>query len=891
MRQTNRLFFLLLMLLIMITNLSFSGNTGKIAGRVTDHDTKEAIIGVTVLIDGTSLGAATDINGYFIINNVSPGSYTLSFSAVGYQKKKIANVKVSVDFTTKQNLELRSEAVNVDAVIVEANAPLVRQDLTSSHTTVDASVIAALPVENISQILSTQAGITTGADGDLHIRGGRTSEISYTINGVSIANPFDNSQMVSIATNAIQELSVVSGTFNAEYGNSLSGIVNAVTKEGGEKYKGMVSFYTGDYVSTRTDKFFNIDAIDPLNNSTTEATFGGPMPVLGDYVRFFVSGRYNYTKGYLYGIREFKTTDISYFDNANNWDINATGDGAIVPMNRSRSLNTTAKLTIRPSGMFKINYDLILSNAKSQSYSHTFKYNPDANPFYYSDGQVHTLEITHTLSSNTFYTVRGSYGQETNKSYLYEDPLDNRYQASQWLNRPTTSTFYFGGTSNSYSKTIAKTISAKFDITNQLSNQHELKGGIEFKTHNLNYDAFSILRDTTNPNYYKPTIPAITSPYHDSYIRKPIQFAAYVQDKIEYENVVMNFGIRYDFFDPKFEYSPDIYNPDGPRVKADAKHQISPRLGVSFPITDRGIIHFSYGHFFQMPPFAYLYTNPEFEPNLYSDEPVFGNANLKPEKNISYEMGLQQQLTDDIAFNATGFYKDVRDLLALEVTRISGEKVYQRYVNKDYGNIKGVTFSISKRRSKSSMFGFSLDYTFQVAEGNDNNSNAFFLDLMSGRESERQVVYLTWDQTHTLNGTIQVGVDNNWNASLIGRVSSGLPYTPYISSNSIGMETNSDRKPAQMSFDLLCEKEFLIWNNKVSVFMKVFNLFDNLNEKYVYSSTGTATYTLDEAGQTVDDYIAAHGAQKGLHSTSDYYNRPNYYGTPREIRFGFSFSF
>lgn len=893
MKQTKRLCFLVLILMMSYSYL-FAGNTGKIAGRVIDQETKEAVIGVTVLIEGTSLGAATDVNGYYIINNVPPGTYTLSFSAVGYQKKRVANVKVSVDFTTKQNVELRSEAVSVDAVVVEAEAPLVRQDLTSSHTTVDASVIEALPVESISQILSTQAGITMGSGGELHIRGGRSSEIAYTINGVSIANPFDNSQMVSIATNAIQELSVVSGTFNAEYGNSLSGIVNTVTKEGGDKYKGMISFYTGDYLSTRKDKFFNIDAIDPLNNSVTELTLGGPVPGLGNYVRFFLSGRYNYSKGYLYGIREFNPTDISYFDNPNKWIINATGDGAIVPMNRSRSMSTTAKITIKPTGNFKINYDIILSNGKSQSYSHSFKYNPDANPFYYSNGAVNTLEITHSLSSTTFYTIRGSYGTETNKSYLYENPTDERYQASQHLNRPTSSTFYFGGTSNGYSVTKATTITGKFDITSQISNQHEIKSGIEVRTHKLDYDAFSVLRDTADIRYLHPTVPDITSPYHDAYIRKPIQFAAYIQDKIEYENVVMNFGVRYDYFDSKFEYAIDVFRPDGPRERAKPKHQVSPRLGVSFPITDRGIIHFSYGHFFQMPTFANLYTNPEFETNLYSGQPVFGNANLNPEKNISYEIGLQQQVSDDIAFNVTGFYKDVRNLLALEVTRISGEKVYQRYVNKDYGNIKGITFSLTKRRTKTSMLGFTLDYTFQTAEGNDNNSDAFFLDLMSGRESERQVVYLSWDQTHTLNGTIQLGVPDDWNASLIGRISSGLPYTPFVTENMIGMKTNSDRKPAQLSADLLMEKEFLVWNYKMTVFIKVFNLFDNLNERYVYSDTGTATYTLAQIrgeGKVVDNYIRDKGAVKGLHPSSDYFNRPNYYAPPREVRVGFSFSF
>jgi outer membrane receptor protein involved in Fe transport len=885
--------FLILTLLLAVTiTLLYAGNTGKISGRVTDQETSEVLIGVTILIEGTTMGAATDVNGYYIINNIPPGTYTLVVSAVGYQKKRITNVKVAVDFTTKQNVILKSEAVSIEGVTIEAEAPLVRQDLTSSQTVIDASTIEALPVEGISQILSTQAGIIQGSGGELHIRGGRSSEISYTINGVSIANPFDNSQMVSIATNAIQELSVVSGTFNAEYGNSLSGIVNTVTKEGGDSYKGMLSFYTGDYLSTRKDKFFNIDDIDPLNNSVTEFTLGGPLPLLNDYLKFFISARYDYSKGWLYGVREFNPTDISYFNDPKNWKIHATGDNAIVPMNRSRNLNTTAKLTIKPASMLKINYDVLITGYKGQGYSHAYKYNPDMNPWYYDDGQFHSFEITHTLSNYMFYTLKGSYGTETNKSYLYENPLDLRYQPSENLNVPTPSTFYFGGTSNGYSKTIAKTYTGKFDITDQVSNQHELKGGLEVRIHNLNYDAFSILRDTLK--YLVPTIPDVSSPYHNQYIRKPLQFAAYIQDKMEYESIIINFGVRYDYFNSKFEYATDIFKPDGPRETTKPKHQISPRLGVSFPITDRGIIHFSYGHFFQMPTFQNLYANPEFETNLWSGQPTFGNANLNPEKNISYELGLQQQLTDNLAFNVTGFYRDVRDLLALEVTRITGEKVYQRYVNKDYGNIKGITFSLTKRRTKTDMLSFTLDYTFQTAEGNDTNPDAFFLDLLSGRQSEKQVVYLGWDQTHTLNGTIALGEKDNWNASLIARIGTGLPYTPFVTENTINIKTNSGRKPTQMSADLLLEKEFLFYGCYFSVFMKIFNLFDNLNERYVYEDTGTATYTLAEsrgAGKVVTDYIEKNGNIHGLHPASDYFNRPNYYASPRQVRIGFSFSF
>jgi hypothetical protein len=295
-----------------------------------------------------------------------------------------------------------------------------------------------------------------------------------------------------------------------------------------------------------------------------------------------------------------------------------------------------------------------------------------------------------------------------------------------------------------------------------------------------------------------------------------------------------------------------------------------------------------------MPTFQNLYTNPEFETNLWSGQPTFGNANLNPEKNISYEIGLQQQLTEDLAFNVTGFYKDVRNLLALEVTRITGEKVYQRYVNKDYGNIKGITFSLTKRKTKTDLFGFTVDYTFQTAEGNDNNADAFFMDLLSGRESEKQVVYLGWDQSHTLNVTLSVGKRDDWNGSLIGRIGTGLPYTPFVTGNLIGLKTNSSRKPTQMSADLLLEKEVVLMSLHLSVFMKVFNLFDNLIERYVYEDTGTAQYTLAEMrgdGKVINNYIDSHPGVQGLHRSSEYFNNPANYGAPREVRFGVSISF
>ncbi len=217
--------------ILLITSVEVSaGTTGKISGAVKDAQTGEAIPGVNIIIEGTGFGAATDVNGFYTINNLPPGNYKVNFSAIGYQKKQFVNVKISVDFTTKIDVELSPESIELETIVVEAQAPLIRKDLTSSQTTVDAGQIESLPVESIAQLLVLQAGIIQGTGGEIHIRGGRSSEIAYTVNGVSISNPYDGSRSVNIATNAIQELSVVSGTFNAEYGNALSGIVNTVTK-------------------------------------------------------------------------------------------------------------------------------------------------------------------------------------------------------------------------------------------------------------------------------------------------------------------------------------------------------------------------------------------------------------------------------------------------------------------------------------------------------------------------------------------------------------------------------------------------------------------------------------------------------------------------------------
>jgi outer membrane receptor protein involved in Fe transport len=533
---------------------------------------------------------------------------------------------------------------------------------------------------------------------------------------------------------------------------------------------------------------------------------------------------------------------------------------------------------------------------------------------------LNVLELRHALSSTTFYSLKTSYNVNHYSSYLYpllnsgsevnfrawDDPtkyqIDSRYQPTEYFARPTTYTFYFGGTQNSHNYEDAKTMLVKFDITSQLTKNHEVKFGLEAKKHTLESRSFTIRRDTIT--YLQPTILDLSTPYHDYYKKDPIELSGYIQDKMEFDNIILNVGLRYDYFAPKSRYSTNITypSPNDPAVPiyidksslltdAKPKHQLSPRIGVSFPITDQGIIHFSYGHFFQMPPFQYLYQNSSFKYSFASGQPLIGNANLNPEKTVTYELGLQQQLFEDLAFNITGFYKDVRDLLAVENIRVSGDRTYSKYVNKDYGNIKGITFTLTKRRTKQDMLGVTVDYTFQVAEGNDTDSDAFFLDLSSGRQSEKLVVYLPWDQTHTLNTTVSFGNIDDWNVSLIGQLGTGLPYTPQLWEDQVYLQTNSSRRPSTARVDLLAEKIFNLLGHKLSVFLKVFNLFDTLNERVVYFDTGRSTYTLQlEQGGTKSAKELSERVP-GIHSPEEYFQRPNYYYPPREVRLGFSFEF
>ncbi|MGB5875372.1 MAG: carboxypeptidase-like regulatory domain-containing protein, partial [Bacteroidota bacterium] len=359
-----------LICLLFLTAALHAGETGKISGVVKDSKTDEPLPGVNVIVQGTPYGASTNIEGRFVILNIPPGNHTVVASLVGYKKYTINDLRVSVDFTTPLDIMLDEGSVELDAVVVQAErTPLIRQDLTNPVANISKEKIEGLPVTEISQVIGLQGGIVVDDDGSLHIRGGLGNEVAYTINGMNVNNPFGNTRAVGVAVNAVEEVSVSSGTFNAEYGSALSGVVNYVTRQGGPRWSGNVRVLTGDYVSNDTELWYNMGGYDITNAYRTEVALGGP--ILSDKLTFFGSGVYNWNNGWLYGERlyvpedsylsreGFPTDDPRRSSSADPYyfapltrdtsDLvgGPTGDGSIVPLNPSKSYNIQANLALR----------------------------------------------------------------------------------------------------------------------------------------------------------------------------------------------------------------------------------------------------------------------------------------------------------------------------------------------------------------------------------------------------------------------------------------------------------------------------------------------------------------------------------------------------------------
>lgn len=889
--------------LFLLPSLLSAGTTGKIAGLVVDAASKEPLIGANVIVKGTYLGATTSLDGFYTINNIAPGKYTLVVSFIGYRKVTVTDVVVNLDLTTRVDAKLQSDVIEGEEIVVRAERPIVQKDLTSTSVIVSSEELKRIPTENLSQIVNIQAGVVGG-----HFRGGRSNEVSYLIDGVSVIDPFNGQMSMQVENSSISQMEVISGTFNAEYGQAMSGVVNVVTPEGASQYHGSVSVYSGDYVTSHSDVFSNVGSLAKFRTQNIQGNLSGPIPLIND-LSFFVTGRYYHDDGYFWGRRVYNVTDVSPFElkdpsgnqildrNGNPiYIITHTGDGNSVPMNPYTRRSFNGKLSYSLP-QIRFSYTLFWDDNWNKYYDHSFAWTPDGIMNHYRTNNVHSFQITHTPSANTYQTLKLSYNDFDYKGYLYENPYDPDYVDPTRGTPITNYTFRSGGNQGDRYNRYSRSKIGQWSLTSQVSDKHKMTVGLEGRLHEIHNHNNSIAnrntgeRDSTGALMFVLGYPDLGAPGNQAYTKKPVELSAFAQDKIEYDLMIINAGVRVDYFNPKSPYPLDLRNPTknpnfpnaGALKNAKTKIQVSPRLGVSFPITDQGILHFSYGHFFQIPSFGNLYYNSDYLVTQSSSlSNIIGNPDLEAQRTIMYEFGLQQVLFKNIGLDFTVYYRDIRNLLGMEIINTYEGIKYARFINRDYSKVKGFILSLDRRFAD--FFGLKVDYTFQIAEGNASDPYSVYYNNQTDPpiETNKKVVPLDWDQRSTLNVSLTFGKPGDWNVGAIAQYGSGFPYTEDIRvSNGLRFENNGG-KPFSVNVDLRAEKTFSYQGLNFTAFALVYNVLDRKNENNVDAASGRAN---------VDLFTYLSGPVIGLNTIDQYLNNPGSFSSPRQVRFGLTAEF
>ena len=1003
-----RILVLIILIGILVPSFLFGATSGKIAGRIIDKETKDPLPAVNVIIVGTTLGAATDMNGEFFILNVPAGSYSLRAEMIGYTPIIVQEVRVKVDLTTRQSFELETMVLDAgETVTITAERPLIQKDLTATRTIQTSEDIARAPVEDVQAVVALVAGTVGG-----NFRGGRRSETVYTLEGSSIVDPMGGGFNSDVPLLSIQEMSIETSGYSAEYGNVQSGLVNMVMKEGGSSYNGTVRYKTNDLgsfsrnkslshgVETLIDKRDNQSQTDtfyfPEALQNVEGSFGGPVPLLNKLLpgrtNFFVAGE-------------------SYRSN------NSRSDRGVW-YNSDEKWSLSGKLTYSPNPNYKIAITGLKTDRFAKRYTHEWKNTTlesvegedlnhdgdltdafslfDALPRDYWDTEQYTFTWTHTLSARTYYEVKLSQfkydrhwnveekiNEDTDGDFhldLFKNGVDidgdgdNRHEdlngnsiwdyknnpntdlftdenhngyidasegnaTSDWIPwkeipfgryRDTNEFYLYGQNENlSYNRDrwyqrTQSVYGGKLNVISQVHARHQVKAGVS-----VDYmDIFSQDVDLASGG----------NVYGENFNVFPYQWAAYAEDKMEYEGMILNVGMRYDQFNANYDnYPTDPENPvpdslvstggviQNP-ISVPAKNAWSPRIGVAFPITERDLLHFNYGRYFQQPALFQAFTNLTFD--LSGAFPIIGNPNIDPERTTSYEFGIKHQFSESIVFNSVGFYKDITGLTDTKRVYYTIADWYGLYINQDYGSVRGFEVNIYKRPTKSNYLSGSLNYTYSVAKGKSSTSRQSYSYAWAGDVVPTTDSYLNWDIRHNLKANLDfriprganflgTSVLDDFGVNLINYLRTGYPYSPPKRSKEPLI--NTERLPGAWTVNLTLDKRFKFSNRfYFTAFLWINNLMDEkiinefgVNDEEWYHTFTTAQEAFDDGTMDEDTYMSLMDQQDpwdydndgvlteadGKVDTNKKYPEmgskldPTVYMPGRNIRFGISFEF
>ncbi len=994
---------------------AFAGITGKIVGKIIDADSREVLIGVNVIIEGSMFGAASDINGSYVILNVPPGKYTLKAMMIGYTSVFVKDVIVKIDQTTTININMKTEVLDMDEVVIVAERPIVAKDVSASEMHIDSETIETLPVKTVNQVLVLQAGIEQGREGII-IRGGGVNQTGFNVDGLSLNDERSNVPYTSLSLNSIKEIKIQTGGFNAEYGNIRSGMVNVVTKDGSKtEYNAGITLqyrppakkhfgpsiynpntyftrpytdpdvcWTGttngawDAYTQRQYRIFEgwnavadatIQDKDPDNDLTPEGakrlwewqhrrqgdikkpdyvadlSFGGPVPLvsnrLGD-MRFYLSH---------YREREMFIFPLS----RDSYDNNST------QLKLTTNLNDKMKLTL--TGLYGENYSVSPYTWKTTPTGRVLRTNYEIAdlinsssgnailymPGFYSPANIYRnmfgFKFTHMLNPKTLYEVRFQHNINRYKTYqlasrdtskIFEpvpDYLVDEAPYGYWGYGVTgIDGMILGGWMNlGRDKSIISTTKLNFDFTSQANNVNQLKAGFE-----VVYNDYNIKSTTVNPSM-------TTWNRSQVYQRFPYRIGAYLQDKMEFQGFIANLGLRLDYsnsngirymLDPYSKYYQasvgNLIEAESPSEQSNPVLYLSPRLGVSHPITDNSKLYFNYGHFCQEPASSYRFRIQRESNGLVTS---IGNPNLIFEKTIAYELGYSQNLFDKYLLNIAAYYKDVTDQPGwIYYENINASVQYSKSTNNNYEDIRGFEITLTKRIGDW-VSGF-INYTYEVRTYGyfdlrryyeDPNKQRDYLRLNPYQERPHPRPYARANLNfHTPNDFGPVWLGHNflgdWNLNVLAYWKTGS-YETYNPHSIPGLVDNIQWKD-RSNFDLRLSKSISINRYNLQFYVDMSNVFNLKHLSYAgfadyydyvdyleslhFSWEEGSEHGNDRVGEyrkpgvayesyDPDDPAKTDGDLKRILDTKAYIDMPNLtyftFLNPRDIKFGLKISF
>lgn len=960
----------IIMLLLFLSLPSLLLAQGRISGKVTDLETGEPLIGANVLVVGTSAGAATDVNGKYLIINLPAGTVEVKCSYIGYQTITISDVRVTTGLTNEINFQLPAEGVSVSDVVVIAEKPLIQKDNTNKIRTTTSEDIDILPVRGVDNIVSLTAGVVQEADA-LFIRGGRQDEVGFYLEGANIKNPEVGGRAVTIPQDALEEIQVQAGGYTAEFGGANAGIIRQQLKSGSTMFNASFEYITDNITFKSKDDIFDGEqrlGTTWFGYNEMSGIISGP--IVDPRYRFFLNLNYIYNKdlnpqpypGIDLGVvvdpvskdSIFYYTDGGEYTDANGRKYNGFYYGAGPVNKNSRDVMSYAgtltfdfsPVSLRLAGTFSDLREDLVNNAESRNFTPILSMlNPRVGQRDINNGSF-SAKLTHVVSPQVFYEVLGGYYMEDQEDYdqylkddywSYGDSVANANAGWVWersvkditggkVGRYQTPTirnvlgFGFNGYGEvpvNYQKRNRTGFNVSGALTYFAGKHHTFKLGGEYQQYNLKRwtvtgqddlasllasrleanpgaDADQIKRDlliTAGVNNYGYDVfgNEIDSDYDDPLTdyqdgeyfgaHQPVFLGAYIQDRIDFNDIIINAGLRFDYFDvdnyqlvnPAF---PDAgmdptsgeFIPEG-WEKTPTSQYLSPRLGISFPVTDKTVFHAQYGQFVQQSRLLDIYqgyyrTSFEIKGGFFIPNPV--GKGIRPSRTTQYEIGFTQLIADFMSVDITMYYKDVKDQVVFISQDTDPNSAFQSYstlANGDFATTKGIELTFNMRRFE--RIAANASFAFQDARGTGSfpNSNRGIVGAPLENRAFVPAYVSPLVYNNALRGNINIDYRfgpndgpaalHDFGISLLAVFTTGHPYTKGTGGADLEGDArnrtpieplNSSSTPSTFQVDLGIDKTFTIYDKlAASIYIRVQNLFDTKNVENVFLRTGSAT--------------------------------------------------